>query len=163
MVRVMDVKGIPIVCLKDDSRAGFLMEPVYDESNLIIGFVVDQIGLSFRRKFLALEDCLRIDKNNCIVYSEGVIRKLPRKQNYRRNSDMDKLLGRNVVTKDGKGVGVVRDLVFDIETGSIEGFELSRGYMEDVVQGRNLLLLRDGVEFGEDHIIAGRSDWDEKK
>lgn len=162
MVKLMDVKGIPIVCLKDESRAGFLMEPVYDESNCIVGFLVDQLGLSFGRKFIALEDCLRIDKNNCIIYSSSAIRKLPRKRKYKRNNDMEKLLGRNVVTRDGKGLGVVRDLVFDIETGSIEGFELSRGFMEDVVQGRNLLLLRDGVEFAEDHIIAGRSDWDEK-
>ena len=162
MVKLMDVKGIPIVCLKDESRAGFLMEPVYDEVNCIVGFLVDQIGLSFGRKFVALEDCLRIDKNNCIIYSSSAIRKLPRKRKYKRNNDMEKLLGRNVVTRDGKGLGVVRDLVFDIETGSIEGFELSRGFMEDVVQGRNLLLLRDGVEFAEDHIIAGRSDWDEK-
>lgn len=162
MVKVMDIKGIPIVCLKDDSRVGFLMEPLYDETNSISGFLVDQIGLSFGRKFVALEDCLRIDKNNCIIYSDSVIRKLPKKQNYRRNSDMEKLLGRNVITRDGKGLGVVRDLVFDIETGSIEGFELSRGFMEDVVQGRNLLLLRDGVEFAEDYIIAERSDLNEE-
>ncbi len=162
MVKVMDIKGIPIVCLKDDSRAGFLMEPLYDEVNCITGFLVDQIGLSFGRKYVALEDCLRIDKNNCVVYSDTVIRKLPKKKNYRRNSDMDKLLGRNVVTRSGKGLGVVRDLVFDIETGNIEGFELSRGFMEDVVQGRSVLMLRDDVEVAEDYIIAGRSDLDEE-
>ena len=55
-------------------------------------------------------------------------------------------------------MGVIRDMVFDVETGSIEGFELYRGIVEDVVKGRNIVYFNDGLEFFRDRIIAGKND-----
>lgn len=31
---------------------------------------------------------------------------------------------------------MVHDMVFDMETGSLEGFELSRGFMNDMIDGQ---------------------------
>ncbi len=158
MVRVLDVKGIPIICLKDDSRVGYVSVPLYDEYNCVCGFLAEVRGFSFRKKYIALDDILRIDRNSCVIYSENSIRNLPKAMHWSKAGELDRMLGRNVISRDGTGLGVVKDLVFDLETGNIEGFELSRGYMEDVVQGRPVILLRDGVEFGEEYIIAGRGD-----
>ncbi len=154
MIRIMDAKGVPVICLKDDGRAGYLSDPLYDEYNSVCGFLVDTQGWSLGKKYIALEDILRISNNSCIIYSENSIRHFTKKLNLRRGGELDKMVGRTVIDRQGNGLGIVRDIVFDIETGNVEGFELSRGFMEDIVQGRNLILLRDGVEFGEEFIIV---------
>ena len=56
---------------------------------------------------------------------------------------------------------MVHDLVFDIETGMPEGFELSKGFMNDMIEGRRVVFMKDGVEFGEEYIIA-RGDSDDE-
>ena len=62
----------------------------------------------------------------------------------------------------GENLGVVHDMVFDMETGSLEGFELSRGFMNDMIEGRKVIFMRDGVEFGKEYIIARSEDNDEQ-
>lgn len=152
MVRMLEARGIPIICLKDGSRVGYLGEPIYTQDEEIFGFVVDGArGLS--RKYLDLNDILRIGKDNCVIYSEASVRKLGKvREMLRNNRGLNALIGRDVRKSDGTLLGVVRDLAFDMETGMIEGFELSRGFMEDVRNGRNLILMRDGVELG-DHCV----------
>ena len=41
-----------------------------------------------------------------------------------------------------------------METGSLEGFELSRGFMNDMIEGRKVIFMRDGVEFGKEYILS---------
>ena len=71
-------------------------------------------------------------------------------------------MGRSVVSEKGENLGVVHDMVFDMETGSQEGFELSRGFMNDMIEGRKVIFMRDGVEFGKEYIIARSEDNDEQ-
>ena len=70
-------------------------------------------------------------------------------------------MGREVISESGENIGVVHDLVFDIETGMPEGFELSKGFMNDMIEGRRVVFMKDGVEFGEEYIIA-RGDSDDE-
>ena len=38
MVKIEETKGVPIICIKDDSRIGFVEGPVYDDEGYVIGF-----------------------------------------------------------------------------------------------------------------------------
>ena len=165
MIRILDCKGVPVVCLKDEGRLGFVGEALYDGENNVKGFLLEgENGFTgrFVKRFIALEDILKLNHTVCVVYSRDSVKKLSRKQELKQKSGLDELMGRSVVSEKGENLGVVHDMVFDMETGSLEGFELSRGFMNDMIEGRKVIFMRDGVEFGKEYIIARREDNDEQ-
>lgn len=158
MIRVMDIRGMPVICLRDGNRVGYVFGPMFDENECLTGFLIDGKGMSLSKRYVALDNVLRIDKNSCVIYSEASIERVPKGHAFKKRTNYEEMLGRNVKSKSGRGLGVVKDLVYSTETGTIEGLELSRGFMEDAMQGRNVVMVRDGVEFGEEYIIVGRDD-----
>ncbi len=148
MVRLLEARGVPVVCLKGENRVGYLGEPIYNEEEEIRGFLVDG-AKGVGRRYVELDDILRIEKANCVIYSEASVKKLGRiKPMLKNKSPLENIIGRDVVS-GGKNVGIVRDLAFDMETGIIEGIELSRGFMEDIRTGRRLVSIREGIRMGE--------------
>ncbi len=148
MVRLLEARGVPVVCLKGENRVGYLGEPIYNEEEEIQGFLIDG-AKGVGRRYVELDDILRIEKENCVIYSEASVKKLGRiKPMLKNKSPLEGIIGRDVVS-GGKNVGIVRDLAFDMETGIIEGIELSRGFMEDIRTGRRLVSIRDGIRMGE--------------
>ncbi|MBO5417672.1 MAG: PRC-barrel domain-containing protein [Clostridia bacterium] len=155
MVKIEETKGVPIICIKDDSRIGFVEGPVYDDDGYVIGFFADVKGNLFRKKFISLEDIIKIDGKVCKIYSERNVKKRRAAKGCSLSCSKDRYKGKRAMLCGGEGVGVVSDLLFNAETGEIEGLELSRGLFEDLSKGRKALLLRDCTEVGEDTIIIG--------
>lgn len=164
MIRVNDCKGIRVVCLKDKDKIGFLGDALYDAQGSVKGFLLEsESGFSgrLRKKYIALEDILKLNDSVCVVYSKDSVKKYPGKRFMKTTSSMDEMIGRNVVSRSGEKLGVVHDMVFDMETGSLEGLELSKGFMNDMLEGRKVIFMRDGVEFGEEYIITEIDDKEE--
>ena len=95
-----------------------------------------------------------MDKTSCVIYDENSLNKYTRGGSLKKNGFYENIIGKNVLSEEGRPLGVACDCVFDMESGVIEEIELSRGFMEDIVEGRNSIRLKDGVEFGEEFIIA---------
>ena len=164
MIRIQECKGVPIVCLKDEGRLGFVSEPLYDAQNTVKGFLVEsENGFSgkFRKKYIALNDILKLSDAVCVVYSKDSVKKYNKNKSFKTECSLEEYMGREVLSENGENIGVVHDLVFDIETGTPEGFEVSKGFMNDMIEGRRVIFMRDGVEFGEEYIIA-RGDSDDQ-
>lgn len=153
MVRIIEARGVPVVCLKNDARAGYLGDALYDSKDNVGGFLVDGAP-GFGKKFIRLEDILKLDKTACVIYDEKALSRYAHSVHLKKNSFYDNVIGKNVLSDEGQAMGVVSDCIFDMESGTIEEIELSRGFMEDIVEGRNVINLKDGVEFGEEFIIA---------
>ncbi len=152
MVRLLEARGVPVICLKDNRRVGYLGEPIYNEDEEIRGFLIDG-AKGIGRRYVELDDLLRIEKESCVIYSDKSLRRINRiKPMLKNKSPFESMIGKDVVSMGGKNVGIVRDLAFDMETGVIEGIELSRGFMEDIRSGRRLVSVREGIRMGDDEI-----------
>ncbi|MBE7058495.1 MAG: hypothetical protein E7387_05290 [Ruminococcaceae bacterium] len=161
MIRIQECKGVPVVCLKDEGRLGFIANPLYDKESNIKGFLLEsENGFTgkFRKRYIALEDILKLNDTVCVVYSKDSVRKYENKKSLTTQNALEQVMGQGVLSKTGKNIGVVHDMIFDIETGALEGFELSKGFMNDMFEGRRTVFMRDGVEFGEEYIIARGED-----
>ena len=154
MVRLLEARGVPVITLKDAHKLGYLGEPIYNKEEEIQGFFVDGAkGLG--RRYVELDDILRMGKDHCVIYSEASLHKTNKiKHLLKGRNPLESTLGRDVYDGSGKNIGVVRDLAFSMETGTIEGIELSRGFMEDLRTGRRLLPLDEHVEIGEHQITV---------
>ncbi len=156
MIRVMDIKGIPVISLQDGRRLGYVDGPVFDNNDCLTGFLLESRGLMPSRKYIALDNMLRVDRNSCVVYNSNSVEKLPVGTKSRRHSGHEDMLGKDVKNASGNSLGVVKDLVYSTETGSIQGLELSRGFIDDALEGRNVVMVKDGIEVAEEYITVGR-------
>lgn len=157
MVRIHDCKGIPITSLKNGERLGYLDNALYDENNLVKGFIVETEGnISFKinKNYIYLEDILKLNKEICVIYSRDNIHKYKSKSNLKTSCELDDVIGKDVLSENGNNIGVIKDIIFDLGTGALEGLEISKGFVNDLVEGKNVIFLRDGVEFAEEYVIA---------
>lgn len=164
MIRIQECKGVPVVGLKDEGRIGYVAEALFDEDSNVRGFLLENdrgIFGKFQKRYISLEDILKINSTICVVYSKDSVKRQFGAQRLKTECDLKKVVGQGVLSKKGESLGIVHDMVFDIETGAPEGLELSKGFMNDMLEGRRIIFMKDGVEFGEEYIIA-RSEENEK-
>lgn len=162
-MRVGDVKGIPIISLEDDQKLGYVRDPLYDNQQHIDGFLLDLNRISFGKRYILLEDVLRLDRNALVIFNEHSIKKLPRNNSYKIGLNGTHLFGKKVQNKEGTNLGTVKDLIFDSDSGKIKGLEISRGFLEDVVDGRNVIMMKNNIECGEEFIVIEGGEFIEKK
>jgi len=162
-MRVGDVKGVPIISLENDKKLGYVRDPLYDHHQHINGFLIDVNGISFSKKYILLDEVLRLDRNALVIFNENAIKNLPRNNNYKIGINGSYFFGKKVQNKEGSNLGIVKDLIFDSDSGKIRGLEISKGFLEDVVDGRNVVMMNNNVEFGEEFIIVEGGEFDEKK
>lgn len=63
------------------------------------------------------------------------------------------LIELEVLSEDGESLGFVKDIIIDVQLGSVIGFILTQGIFEDISLGRNILTLNEEIVFKTDKII----------
>ena len=64
------------------------------------------------------------------------------------------LKGRSVLLTSGYELGVIENVYFMEEMGTIIGYELSDGWIDDLMEGRKVLKASEPLVWGQDVLIA---------
>ncbi len=70
----------------------------------------------------------------------------------------EKIIGKRVITADGRDLGTVDDIVIDATAGKVTGYEVSGGLVRDLVDGKLILPVPPGMKVGQDAVIIP-ADW----
>lgn len=63
---------------------------------------------------------------------------------HRRFQSYQDILGRLVISGRGENLGIIRDILIDTNSGMIKAYELSEGYIDDLIRGRHIVDLECG-------------------
>lgn len=63
------------------------------------------------------------------------------------------IIGKLVINSRGEILGIIRDLLIDAESGAIKAYELSEGYIDDIVKGRRIIELDKNCSFTEHSMV----------
>ena len=68
------------------------------------------------------------------------------------------ILGKFVQSSEGENLGIIRDILFDADTGIIRAYELSEGYFDDFFRGRHIIELDSAVlkEYNAQCLFGGK-------
>jgi uncharacterized protein YrrD len=67
---------------------------------------------------------------------------------------LQSLIDREIIDSTGKGIGEMKDVILDEETGIIRAIICSRGFIEDMFDGRRVIIVNENTVFGPDKIIT---------
>lgn len=143
---------MPLVCMENGKKIGSIKDIVFDfKTGEVKGLLVENNSFFSSTGIIGLDGVMSIGKDSIIVKGQ---------RDHERSKDdlskgKDTLTDKKVCSRKGEEIGIIKDFLFDMETGTIEGFELSDGFVEDLMKGRRLLPLLGKVEYGNDSVIVG--------
>jgi uncharacterized protein YrrD len=144
--------GKPIVAYDSGEEFRTIMDLVFDqESNQLLGFLVDEGGWFSNALVLPLANIQAIGTDAVIVSSRSAIDSAVEFPQIQSILEKDNILkGTRIMTLDGRDLGTMVDLYFDDNTGAIEGYEVSGGIFADAYSGRSFVPAPDTLKIGED-------------
>lgn len=150
-----ELLGLPVICSENGKLIGIIRNVIFNlEARTVEALVFEKRGLLNSRKVLFLKDIVEVGRDAVIIENDKCA--LPWKEAEKSLALKNRkiLTGLRVFSRAGKEVGMVKDVLFDCQTGLIEGVEVSDSLVNDLINGRNILPLFGKVEFGEDIILV---------
>lgn len=148
-----ELLSLPVVENLTGEQLGEVKELIYDsrECNLI-GFIVADGGWLRGAQVVLLPQVREITGTAVVVEDRSCIRDV---------SEIKELLaagcdvkGYTLVTADGREMGIIRDLVISPDNGKIQGYELSDGVIDDLLNGRTTVNVSGRVEIVDEQVIV---------
>jgi uncharacterized protein YrrD len=147
-----DILNRSIIAFDTGKRIARVLDLLFDqETNQLLGFLVDEEGLFHSAKVIPLNQVKAIGPDVIVVPGkESVVsvKDVPQIQKVMEHKLI--LKGNRVLTTDGRYLGSVVDLYFDEQTGMIEGYEASGGVFADAYSGRSFIPALQTVKIGEE-------------
>lgn len=156
MRKSQEVIGLSIIHRYTGKQLGTVADLLFDSALVWQGILFEHGGLFKRRKFIPAKRIYSMGTDAIIVDSEAAIEPLPKEAAVwisLRSGDK-KLKGRPIVLSNGHELGVVENVYFQEEVGTMIGYEVSEGLLADLRQGRKVLKFPKPLVWGEDVLIA---------
>ncbi|CDF58260.1 PRC-barrel domain-containing protein [Thermobrachium celere] len=153
MIKLTDVLNKKVVGYSGDDY-GKIIDVLFDNRRIkIIGYILS------KRK--GLFNCFYIitPKQINIVSDVIIISNLDKDYNKIKYRFLKKLslsdrLGNNVFSKDAKFMGILKDVIFDEYSGEIKALCISNGMLNDLITGRNIILVDKETRFKSKFIVV---------
>ena len=147
-----DVIGKVVVTYDTGRRIERIQDLMFDqESNQILGFLVQEKGVFRDARVIPLEAVMAIGTDAVVVGSKESVtpaHKHPEIKAILRHNNT--LKGTRILTTDGLDLGVLVDLFFDDHSGAVAGYASSGGLFSDVYSGRSFVPAPKTLKIGRD-------------
>ena len=142
VIKSGSLSGLPVICAKTGKKMGVIVDIEFKPGRKKIEVIVlSGYGLVERKRYIPLEQIRTIGKHAVIVElpqspSES---KSPGFFNRARGIYGNHIVGYQLVRGDGQELGQISDIILNPNDGSVEGYEVSKGIIEDIIEGRSIL------------------------
>ncbi|MDW7673154.1 MAG: PRC-barrel domain-containing protein [Bacillota bacterium] len=150
--------GLPVLSEKEGQPLGRVMDILYsDNEGQIKGILVETEGTSLpEMRFIQIANIK--DISNEVVFIDNK-NSLQAPQCLKADSGDTSystalLIGQHIYSELGKEQGMITDVVLDFDKGIVNGYQISNGFIADLVNGRNVIPVGSVITMGKDMIIV---------
>jgi uncharacterized protein YrrD len=150
------VIGLPVMSFEDGRRVDTVKNLLISEDNeSIVALLVDEGGLLSSSRVVPLENVKSFGKDAVVIESSGnVVTASADPEVKAIIQRREALLGKKVMSEDGRSLGTISDLYFEDTSGRIAGFEVSGGMIGDLARGTSYLGVDQIERLGPDTIFV---------
>ena len=157
MERYSEVLGLPVICVEDGKKVGVVKNIIFcPKRKKLLAFLLECKSYELNKKVVLQEDIINLGKDAVIIKDLSSLQTLRKAKNTDEFTEKGEVIGLRVYSKAGDDMGVVKDVIFDYKSWTIDGVEISDGLIQDIVKGRSVLPLLGKVEFGESIILVDK-------
>jgi uncharacterized protein YrrD len=152
-----EVIGLPILYLYTGKEVGTVCDLLFDgDSQQFQGVVLESGDFMKKRKYIPSDHITSIGKDAVVVDSQELILPIDAtaKTWISLLSGEQRLRGRPIFLSNGYSLGMVENVYFLEEMGTLIGYEISDGLLHDLQYGRKMLKSDQPLLWGVDVLIA---------
>ena len=161
MERISNYIGIPVICKDTSKKAGEVKEILFSREEKEIKAFMVGISYNLTNRILPYENISNINNESIIIEDNSKLIVDKNKKFKTDFNEIEKLKNIEVYSLKGHKCGEVKDAFFDPTTGKIEAIEVSMGYIDDIIRGRNIVPLFAKTEISEELIILDNESLEE--
>lgn len=149
------LKGLPVIEINSGSKIGNVNDISISDNGMVKGLLIRK-GALFKKTFLiSVKDVSAFGWDGVMIEDQSVLKQIERS----RADDFtvvseNRLAGRMLMTQEGQRLGLLEDVYFQEEMGTIVGYELSDGFFSDMLEGKRVVKADIPPAIGKDAIIV---------
>lgn len=147
------LKGLPIFELKTGSKIGEVCDLNISNDGMVRGLLVKK-GVFFKKTYvISVQNVSSFGFDGVMIEDRDVLEPLTEHKEF-TFENRDRLFGRMMMTNEGERLGMLEDVYFLEEAGTIVGYELSDGFFSDIIEGKRVVRTDEPPAIGKDAIIV---------
>ncbi|MDQ0269560.1 PRC-barrel domain-containing protein [Cytobacillus purgationiresistens] len=147
------LKGLPVIEIKSGTVLGEVCDLIILTDGTVKGLLV-KVGSFFKKTYLLdIKEVSSFGWDGVMVIDRMTLIPLHKHKEYTFAGD-NRLLGKMIMTKEGDRLGLLEDVYFQEEVGTIVGYELSDGFFSDMLEGKKVIKTDEPPAIGKDAIIV---------
>jgi uncharacterized protein YrrD len=159
-----EVIGLPVTTRESGKQLGAVVDLLFNNEQQFIGCMLEHCGWWRKRRFLPTEKMTQIGRDTVMV--EDLTSALPfTKQEEAYTcflSGENSLRGRSILLANGTFLGLIENVYFLADMGTLIWYELSNGLFNDLRVGRKLFKAKEPVNWGGEVLIAPSTGYELK-
>jgi len=151
------LKGMPIYNVRSGKKIGDVCDLSISDNGKVTGLLVKK-GVFFKQTyFLAIDKVSSFGWDGVMIESSEQLEKL---KSIPENtiSHQSPLYGKMMLSKRGDSLGLLKDVYFQEEVGTIVGYEVTDGFFTDITEGKQVIETYLPPAIGKDAIIVDVND-----
>lgn len=157
MERYSEVLGLPVICVEDGKKVGVVKNIIFcPKRKKLLAFLLECKSYELNKKVILSKDIVNLGKDAVLIKDLSSLQALRKVKNTDEFIEKGEIIGLRVYSKAGEDMGIVKDVIFDYKSWTIDGVEISDGLIQDIVKGRSVLPLIGKVEFGESILLVDK-------
>lgn len=150
------IKDLPVYDKRTGKELGKVLDLCFDKTGTVKGFMMDTKGLLKKNKLIPYSQISSLGIDGVMLSNEPKNDQISGKLiglHLLENGD-ERIIGKPIVTTEGEKLGLVEDVYFMEELGTIIGYEVTDGFFADMSEGRKVYQSKQPLTIGENILIV---------
>ncbi|WP_174729997.1 PRC-barrel domain-containing protein [Mesobacillus harenae] len=147
------LKGLPVYGVHNGKNLGEVFDISITSDGKVNGLLLKRGTFLNRNCLIRIENVASFGKNGIMVNSDSVIEQLKNPPEFTLEH-RQALAGKPMLSSEGEKLGLLDDVYFMEEMGTIIGYELTDGFFSDITEGKRVVKAVEPPAIGKDAIIV---------
>lgn len=147
------VKGLPVFELKSGAKLGEVCDLSISGDGEVKGLLVKKKSLFNKMNIISMQNIVSFGPDGVMVGQHQVLEPVIQSPEYTLEHQRG-LAGKMIMSSEGEKLGLVQDVYFKEELGTIIGYECTDGFFSDIKEGKRVVKTARPPAIGKDAIIV---------
>jgi len=147
------LKGLPVIELKTGAKIGEVADLSVTGDGNVTGLLVKKGSFIKRTYLLKVGDVFSYGGDGVMIKNRSVLELVQTPPEF-TFEHQERLSGRMMLSQEGNELGLLQDVYFLEEVGTIVGYELTDGFFSDITDGKRVIKTVNPPAIGKDAIIV---------
>jgi uncharacterized protein YrrD len=145
------LKGLPVYEMQKGKKIGEVCDLNISTDGFVKGLIIKKEGIFKKSQTIDIKDVSSFGWDGVMIDNEKAIKALTPEYTLHHQQQLQ---GKIVMTTEGEKLGILDDVYFMEELGTIVGYEISDGFFSDITEGKQVVQTSESPAIGEDAIIV---------